>query len=76
MQTLANGVGKLVDFVGAVDFDRFARGIQGDFAMIAPFQVLLELGAGIVRDVVIDQFVEQRQKFCASHFSPTFFLRK
>jgi hypothetical protein len=35
--------------------------------------VLLELGAGVVRNIVVDQFVEQRQKFCASHFSPAFF---
>jgi hypothetical protein len=35
--------------------------------------VLLELGACVVRDVVVNQFVEQRQKFCASHFSPAFF---
>jgi hypothetical protein len=38
--------------------------------------VLLEHGTGLRRDIVVDQFVQQRQKLCAGHFSPAFFLRK
>jgi hypothetical protein len=38
--------------------------------------VLLKLNAHLRRNIIVNQFVEQRQKLCAGHFSPAFLLRK
>jgi hypothetical protein len=35
--------------------------------------VFLQLGTGLGRHIVVDQFVQQCQKLCAGHFSPAFF---
>ena len=65
-----------IDFLGAVDFDGFAGGIEGHDAVIASAEVVFEVGAHFRGDFVIDQLVKLGQKLGACHFSPTFFLRK
>jgi hypothetical protein len=76
VEAFADGVGEFVYFVAAVDFDGLPRGAQRYLAVVASSQMLLQLGSGLRRDIVVNQFVEQRQKLCAGHFSPAFFFRK
>jgi hypothetical protein len=40
VEALAETVGQVVDFVGAVDFDGLAGGVEDDFAVAAAVQVL------------------------------------
>jgi hypothetical protein len=42
VQANAQGFRKLVQFVVAVNFDGFLRGVQHDFAVMAPMQVLFQ----------------------------------
>ncbi len=44
--------------MGAIDFDGFAGGVEGDFAVVAALEVLLQLNAGLRRDIVVNQFVQ------------------
>jgi hypothetical protein len=44
--------------------------------MVAAAQMLLQIGAHLRGDNVIDQVVKLGQKLSAGHFSPAFFLRK
>jgi hypothetical protein len=81
MQTLAKTGGHIVNLVGPVDLYRFAGSAQGDLAVFASAQVLLQVGAHFGGDRVVDQIVEQGEKLSAGHFStPTslepFFWRK
>ena len=76
VEALSEARGQVVDFVGAVDFNGFAGGVEGDFAVLASAQVLLQVGAHLRGDGVVNQVVEQSEKLSAGHFSPPFFLRK
>lgn len=58
VQALAEPCGQVVNFVRAVDFDRFAGGVERDFAVLAALQVVLQLGAHLGRHRVVDQVVE------------------
>src|SRR5271168_4859956 len=70
VQTLPDRVWKLVNIMISVDFDCFESRVQRHLAVLAPFEVFLNERTGLRRDFVVDHFVEQRQKFCAGHFSP------
>ena len=76
VQALAEAGRQIVDLVGAVDLDGLASGGEGDFAMLAAMQMLLQFGAGLDGHFVVDQVVEQSQKFGAGHFSAPFLRRK
>ena len=81
MEAFAEAGGHLVDLVGAVDLDGLAGGAEGDFAVLAAAQVLLQVGTHLGGYRIVDQIVEQSQKLSAGHFStPTslepFFERK
>jgi hypothetical protein len=49
----------VVDFVGAVDFDGFAGGGEGNFAVLAALEVLLQVGPHGGRNGVVNQIVEE-----------------
>ena len=72
VEAVAEGSGHFVDLVGAVDLDGFAGGVQGDFAVLATLEVLLQVGAHLSRYGVIDHVVEHGQKLSARHFSLPF----
>jgi len=72
VEAVAEGGGHLVDFVGAVDFDGLAGGVESDFAVLAAAEVFLEVGAHLSRHGVIDHVVEHGQKLSARHFSLPF----
>lgn len=76
VEAFAEAGGEFVDLVRAVDLNGLARGVQGDFAMLAAFEVLLELGAGFWRNRVVDEVVEEGEEFRTGHFALPFFLRK
>jgi hypothetical protein len=61
--------GQVVDFVGAVDFDGLAGGIEDDLAVSATAQMGLQLGAHIGGHLVVDQIVEKGKKVFAGHFT-------
>jgi hypothetical protein len=67
LQALSQGSRQLVEFMLAIDFDRFARGIQSDNAVLALAQMQLEIRAQGGRHGVIDQIVEFGEKFRAGH---------
>jgi hypothetical protein len=54
VEAFSYGVGEFVDFVGAVDLDRFAGGVESDFAVVAPLEVLLQLDTSILVHFVVD----------------------
>jgi hypothetical protein len=54
VEAFSYGVGELVDFVGAIDLDCFAGGVEGDFAVVAALEVLLQLDTGILVHFVVD----------------------
>ena len=76
VEALAQVGRKIVDLVGAIDFDGFAGGAEGDLAVLAAAQVFLQVGAHFGGYRVVDQIVEQSEKLSAGHFSTPFFLRK
>ena len=57
METVAQGIRQLVEFVALVNLDRLARGAVGDDAVFAFAKMLLEIGAHRTRDLFIEQFV-------------------
>jgi len=59
VEAFAEAGGQVVDFVGAVDLNGLARGVQGDFAVFAAAQVFLQVGAHLGRDAVVNEVVEQ-----------------
>src|SRR5580692_6859025 len=67
VKTLAEAGGEVVDLVRAVDLDGLAGGREGDFAVVAAVQMGLQLGAGLHAYFVVNQIVEQSEKFCAGH---------
>jgi len=60
VEALADGVGQFVDFVRAIDLDCFASGAEGDLTMVASCEMLLKQGTSLHRDIIVDQFIEQR----------------
>jgi hypothetical protein len=81
VETFAEIGRQVVDLVGTIDFNGFTGCIQGDFAMLATTEVLLQIGTHFGRNGVVNQIVEQRNEFSAGHFSTPvalgpFFLRK
>ena len=75
VEAVAEAGGHLVKLVGAIDLDGFTGGVEGDFAVLAAVEVLLEVGAHGHRGVV-DHVVEQGKKLGAGHFSTPFSRRK
>lgn len=72
---------RLVDLPVAINLDGFARGVEGNLAVLAAAKVFLEVSAHLGGYRVVDQIIEHRDKFSASHFSTPFptdpdFLRK
>src|ERR1700740_3497822 len=71
--TLHNGVvkavaqlgGQLVDLMRPVDLDGLAGGIDDHFAVLALAHVLLDLGAGIGGDGLVDDVVEHGEELSA-----------
>jgi hypothetical protein len=76
MKPLAKPWRQIVNLVRPVDLDRLSRGVEGDLAVLATMQMLLQIGADFGSYRVVDQVVEQSQKLSAGHFSTPFFLRK
>ncbi len=76
VEAFAEAGGELVDLVGTIDFNGLAGGIKGDFTVLAALEVLLELGAGFGRHRIVDEVVEEGEKFRTGHFALPFFLRK
>jgi hypothetical protein len=76
VEAFAEVGGKVVDLVGAIDFDGLSSGVEGDLAVIAAVEVLLQFGAGLGGDRVVDEIVEKSEKLRAGHFLAPFFLRK
>ncbi len=67
VEAVAEAGRHLVELVGAVDLDGFAGRREGDLAMLAALEVLLEVGPH--RDgSVVDHVVEQGKKLGAGHF--------
>ncbi len=69
VEAFAEAGGHVVDLVGAIDLDGFAGGVEGDFAVLAAAQMLLEVGAHLSGNGVVDHVVEQGEKLSAGHFS-------
>src|ERR1700677_5376052 len=76
VEALAEAGGKVVELMRAVDLDGFAGGRKRDLAVIAAAQMGLQFGAGFRSYLVVDQVIEQSEKFSARHFSTPFFRRK
>lgn len=81
VEAFAEAGGHVVDFVRTVDLDGLPSGAQGHFAMLAAAQMFLELGTHCRRHRVVNEVVEQGEKFSASQFSTPnslepLFLRK
>jgi len=72
VQPLAQAGRHFVDLVRAVDLDGLASGAEGDLAVIAGFQVLLQLRTQPRLDGVFEHIVEQGKKLGAGHFSNPF----
>jgi hypothetical protein len=70
VQTLAQVVGQLVQFVAAVDLNRLPCRVQRDFAMFAAAEMLLEIDPKRNRRVLIEHVIQLRQKLRACHFAP------
>ena len=67
VEAVAKSRRHLVDLVGAIDLDGFAGSVQRDLAVLAALQMLLEIGAHLAGDAVVDQVVEHGQKLSARH---------
>jgi hypothetical protein len=59
VEALAETGGEIVNFVGAVDLDGLAGGVEGDFAVFAAAHVLLECGSGFGGYRVVDEVVKK-----------------
>ena len=70
MEAFAEVGGQVVDLVGTVDLDGLAGGVEYDFAVVALVKMLLDLGARFSGNGVVNQVVEQGDKFGAGH-APT-----
>jgi hypothetical protein len=76
VEAVAEAGRELVDLVRAIDFDGLAGGVEGDFAVLAALKMLLELGARVGSYLVVNEVIEEGEKFRAGHFALPFFLRK
>jgi hypothetical protein len=69
-------IGQLINFMSAVDFNGLASRVERYDAVIAAAQVLFQLGPQRRRDLVVEQVVEFREKFCAGHLAPSLLLSR
>jgi hypothetical protein len=76
VKALAETGGEFVNLVGTIDFNSFTGGVEGDFAVLTAFEVLLQLGSGVGVHRVVNQVVEEGEEFSAGHFFLPCFLRK
>jgi hypothetical protein len=68
VESLAKTYGKIINLMGAVDFDSLACGIEDDLAVLAAAQVGLQFSARFGSHRVIDQIIEKGEKLFAGHF--------
>jgi hypothetical protein len=59
VEPLAEVGGKVVDLVGTIDFDGLTGGVEGDFAVTAAVEVLLQFGACLGGYRIVDEVVEE-----------------
>src|SRR6185503_4675918 len=57
VQAVTKIFGHLINFVAAIDLDRFLSGVEDDFAVAAFLQVQLNFSAGLGGNRVVDQIV-------------------
>jgi hypothetical protein len=69
VEALAEVGGKVIDLVGTINFDCLAGGVEGDLAVAAAAEMLLQFGAGLDGYRVVDEVVEESEEFRAGHFS-------
>ena len=67
MEFVANGIGKGINVVVAIDFDGFAGGIANDEAVVAPLKVLLQLRLKLDVDAPVQVLVQFFKKVFALH---------
>jgi len=60
VQALAQIFGQLVQLVAAVDLDGLPRRVQRDLAVLALFEMMLEIGTQRNGRVLIEHFIELR----------------
>lgn len=68
VKALLQAGGQIINFMGAVDFDSLARGVEDDHAVAATAEVRLQFDAHLGGHRVVDQVVEMGEKLFASHF--------
>ncbi len=69
VEALAETNRQIVELVRAVDLDGLARGAEGDFAVIAAFEVVLQLNARLGGYRVVDQIIKEGEELSAGHVS-------
>ena len=74
MEAVAETGRHVVDLVGTIDLDRFARGAEGDLAVLTSAQVLLQVTPHLGGYRVVDQVIEHGEELSARHFSTPFFF--
>jgi hypothetical protein len=62
LKPFAKIVRQFVDFVPAIDLNRFACRVESDLAMLASAQVLFELGPHWNAYCVVDEVVQMRHE--------------
>jgi hypothetical protein len=62
VKAIPHSIWELVDLMGAIDFDSLARGAESNFTVFAAAKMLVEKGTCLAGDLVINQFVQHRQK--------------
>jgi hypothetical protein len=67
VQAVTKIFGHLINFVAAIDLDRFLSGVEDDFAVAAFLEVQLNFSAGLGGNRVVDQIVEDCKKLGAGH---------
>jgi len=58
MEAIAQIIGHFVDFVAAIDLNRFLSGVEDNFAMATFLEVQLNLSAGLGSNRVVNQIVQ------------------
>jgi hypothetical protein len=76
MEPLAEASRQVVNLMRPIDFNSLAGSAESDLAVIAAVQVVLQFGARLRGYRIVNQVIEQSEKFSAGHFSTPFFLRK
>ena len=69
VQPFAQTSRHIVNLMRAIDFDCLAGGAERHFAVLATAQMLLQVGAHFGSHRIVDQIIEQGEKFSAGHFS-------